>query len=55
MMKSSADQYRIELTFFSIEDHFAVIETVHALNRENCIFMPEHVVYHFLKILLHKR
>ena len=28
MMKISADQYRIELTFFSIEDHFAVIETV---------------------------
>ena len=47
MMKSSADQYRIELTFFSIEDHFAVIETVRV--RKNCIIMPEMLYIIFWK------
>ena len=36
MMKISADQYWIELTFFSIEEHFAVIETVRVIYAWTC-------------------
>ena len=39
MMKISADQYRIELTFFSIEEHFAVIETVRVIERTVYLFL----------------